>query len=379
MLWVPRRHLGCSETSLKERRSHRSYSFHCTNCNRSLNLDAMIPVALLPPFLSRSPFPLSLSLWLPQPLFFFFLYTRLSVVSMRSIAVLRALVGLGVGDGTAHHTCTASKPIRDDAPRTESSSAASASGLHRTRRDARVAQNLPLRRRCLFLLDSTFLQECFTPRDAVAANRISGTREILQSFARDVTVVQQSSTEDLVQTAQKMCHAVSPSTTTPSSSPTAASLAVWAEGVETLLTYLEEAPEPSSSPTPTTSSGNSAAPLSASAGKQDHVSDASLTSTETAVRTLLCDLVKHLYGAGAAFYERQRSQARSTTTRAAALARKRRRSAEEAEGGTTYTTVASLATQQSPPAMMEGGFPMRVTWSVAGPVAASLQELYRCS
>lgn len=228
-------------------------------------------------------------------------------------------------------------------------------GLQRSQRETRVIQNLPLRRRCLFLADPRFLHECFSAADASAQTRAASTAELLRSFATFLNKNTTSENVSLLHAAEDMLRFLS----VPPSSATTAQIG-WEEGLETLLSHLEDVREvdftgsspATSGPLPFNSKGERAAPVNPRS-----------TDTEAAVRQLLCTLVKHLYDYGAVFYAAEKERAQ-----AVAGARKRRRT----EGNESLSTEAELSSGTA-----DLHFPMRVTWSIAAPVASSLQELYR--
>lgn len=134
--------------------------------------------------------------------------------------------------------------------------------------------------------------------------------------------------------------------------------AQWEEALETLLAFLE-APHDASSAQNAPSGwrtlnagGNTGGNTDGSAGGGFSIASCE-TDLERAVRTLLCALVLHLYEAGRAYYA-----AKKEAKRAAAAAHSKRSRDTPVDAGNTRRCK------------------MRVTWSVAAPIAPLLYDIY---
>ncbi|CAG9574144.1 hypothetical_protein [Leishmania major strain Friedlin] len=249
----------------------------------------------------------------------------------------------------------------------------------RSQGDTRVAQNLSLRRRCMFLMDHEMWRVCVLgdsgdagPTGANAEQLRLSTLELLRTHSRQLEEVTETGVEDIQAAVSGMTHALlsapSPASrhTKASSAPTSTAAvplssathstarenvcwAQWEEALETLLTFLEEPRGGSSAQSPT--SGWSTLKGDGNAGGGCSIASFE-TDLERAVRTLLCELVRHLYSAGRAYYA-----AKNDARRAAAAHGKRPRDTP-ADGGNT------------------GRCKMRVTWSVAANIAPLLYDLY---
>ncbi|KPI86068.1 hypothetical protein ABL78_4870 [Leptomonas seymouri] len=249
-------------------------------------------------------------------------------------------------------------------------------GAHRSQRETRIIQNLPLRRRCLFLMNPNFLCECFDPRDSAARARAASTADLLRPPMQmlEKTLPRE---ESLMWATQGMLDSLTRASSEHAgrNSDDASSRAWtrWAEGVETLLSFLEEPLDTSAGPSPAHCGSRSAASskggpgtvkVAASNASAFTASTPRATDTEATVLLLLCALVKHLYECGAAFYAAAKEQDR----RAAVESRKRQRGREKsAEAAVVHT-----------PKRVDGAADtaMRVTWSIAALVPSALPELY---
>ncbi|KAG5501189.1 hypothetical protein JIQ42_06187 [Leishmania sp. Namibia] len=248
----------------------------------------------------------------------------------------------------------------------------------RSRRDARILQNLSLRRRCMFLMDREMWRVCIlgvsgdvTAASANATQLRSSTVALLKTHSRQLENITEAGVED-VQTALAGMTAALTSASSwvfsdteagPASTSTAAvSLSSatcstaganhccdqWEEALETLLAFLEEPHDANSAPSTTSCVETRTRDSNAGGGCA-----VASRETESAVRKLLCDLVLHLYETGRAYYAAKRE-----AKRAAAGCGKRSRDALT-DGRKT------------------GRCEMRVTWSVAAPIAPLLYGLYK--
>lgn len=260
----------------------------------------------------------------------------------------------------------------------------------RSLRDTRMIQNLPLRRRCLFLCHHAFLSVCFNAQDPVAQARAASTADILRSFLNAFTGMQ-AVDEDLVPATQGMLSTVAtiadPSATAlriSSNSIATSSFAWtrWEDGIEALLSFLEEPQERCTESGPvnlcvsneTQQKRNGVCGLTA--GSAAATSTAHATEVEEAavvVRRLLCAVVRHLYDCGAAFFATERERARVAASAAAAKKRKRSRD-DESDAPKSAASVRDVERAGGALAV-----PMRVTWSIAAPVSPYVLDLFRAS
>ncbi|KAG5504728.1 hypothetical protein GH5_05354 [Leishmania sp. Ghana 2012 LV757] len=250
----------------------------------------------------------------------------------------------------------------------------------RSRRDARILQNLSLRRRCMFLMDREMWLVCIlgvsgdvAATSANATQLRSSTVALLKTHSRQLENITEAGVEDVQAALAGMTAALTStsswvfSDTEAASAPTstaAVSLSSatcstagenrcwdeWEEALETLLTFLEEPHDATSAPS-TTSCVETRTRDSNEGGGCAVASRE--TDLERVVRTLLCELVLHFYETGRAYYAAKRE-----AKRAAAGCGKRSRDAP-ADGRKT------------------GRCEMRVTWSVAAPIAPLLYDLYK--
>lgn len=194
----------------------------------------------------------------------------------------------------------------------------------RLQRDTRVQQNLPLRRRCLYLQDRGCWTHCRQSCGTSAAQLIHTHLRRLDTLSADTAAA------EVRGAVQQLINAMEPAA--PSD------WAAWAEALESLLAHLEDVHDDASAAVSPVGSG-------VAAGRG--------TELEHAVRALLCDLIIHCYDAGRAYYAAQRDAARTTAHR------KRSRTAQATAGSDAARRGA-----------------MRVTWSVAAPVAPALCRLF---
>jgi hypothetical protein len=257
-------------------------------------------------------------------------------------------------------------------------------------RDTRVVQNLPLRRRCLFLSNPRFLDVCFSWQDPAARARAASTADLMRTFLPRLTGAPSplSAAHVMLDRLTAVSAASQPSTDASSST----SWAGWEEAVETLLSFLEEPqpiaavpgsvthrsgggdPDPTSAPRTATAATPSvcATSVTAAAGNLQQETD-----TEATVRQLLCTLVRHLYDCGAAFYAEESNKARITATATAptaATAQKRGRYDDD-DGVETSAVLGGKPLQHQTGVSVDP--PMRLTWSIAAPISSVLRELYR--
>ncbi|AYU78917.1 hypothetical protein CGC21_17490 [Leishmania donovani] len=248
----------------------------------------------------------------------------------------------------------------------------------RSQRDMRVTQNLSLRRRCMFLMDHEMWRVCALgdsgdagPTGASAEQLRLSTLALLRTHSRQLEEVTEAGVEDIKAAVSGMTTALlsAPSRASrhakASSAPTSTAAVPlssatrstarenvcwdrWEEALETLLAFLEEPRGTSSAQSPT--SGWSTLKGDGNAGGGFSIASCE-TDLERAVRTLLCELVRHFYEAGRAYYA-----AKKDAERAAAHSKRSRDT--PADGGNT------------------GRCKMRVTWSVAAPIAPLLYDLY---
>ncbi|KAG5478629.1 hypothetical protein LSCM1_06032 [Leishmania martiniquensis] len=250
----------------------------------------------------------------------------------------------------------------------------------RSRRDERILQNLSLRRRCMFLMDHELWRVCILgvgdDAEASSANATqlrSSTLALLKRHSTQLEKMAGTGVEGVQAALAGMTSALlsAPprvsSDSKAASAPTSAGAAPlssatcsitgddltwgqWEAALETLLAFLEEPHDTSSASSPTSCWDSMKRDSDAGGG-------AAVTNRETdlerAVRTLLCELVLHLYERGRAFYA-----AKTEEMRAVAVHTKRSRDAS-ADSRTT------------------GRCKMRVTWSVAAPIASLLCKLYK--
>nr|CCM15739.1 Hypothetical protein BN36_2332440 [Leishmania guyanensis] len=249
--------------------------------------------------------------------------------------------------------------------------------------DARVIQNLSLRRRCMFLMDHEMWRVCIlstssdvaaTSASASAAQLRSSTVALLRTHSSQLEKFTESGVEDVQAAVTGMTAALlsasSPASSdakvfsAPTSTAAAASLssatcnrnnenlcwAQWVEALETLLAFLDEPHGASTAHSPTSSWNKLTIDGSAGGGSAGASCE---TDLERAVRTLLCGLVIHLYETGRAYYA-----AKKGAKRAAASNSKRSRDTPDDDGNT-------------------GHCKMRVTWSVAAPIDPLLYNLYK--
>ncbi|CAJ1008647.1 hypothetical protein Q4I28_003960 [Leishmania naiffi] len=246
--------------------------------------------------------------------------------------------------------------------------------------DARVIQNLSLRRRCMFLMDHEMWRVCIlstcsdvAATSASAAQLRSSTVALLRTHSSQLEKFTEAGVED-VQAAVAGMTAALLSASSPASSdskvfstpasPAAALLssatcnsndenlcwAQWVEALETLLAFLDEPHGASTAQSPTSSWNKLTINGSAGGGLAGASCE---TDLERAVRTLLCGLVIHLYETGRAYYA-----AKKGAKRAASSNSKRSRDTPDDDGNT-------------------GHCKMRVTWSVAAPIDPLLYNLYK--
>lgn len=261
-------------------------------------------------------------------------------------------------------------------------------GTQRYLRDTRVIQNLPLRRRCLFLCHRGFLAACFHAHDAAAPHRAASVKSLLRTLLR-VCEHDGTGEGEIAHAAQQMLDFVTSrsraTTRGEGNAMECVGYADWEEGVETLLLYLEEPHEVSAGHSPVSRTGETV-PTSTALAADGGAPSPTEVSVETAVRQLLCGLVKELYDCGAAYYAVEKEQkARAvaatsassitadatTTADSDVVSRKRARETDSED-------LTSLA-EKTKSASAEGAMqvPMRVTWSVAAPLSQSVVEVFR--
>ncbi|KAG5504351.1 hypothetical protein JKF63_04800 [Porcisia hertigi] len=242
-------------------------------------------------------------------------------------------------------------------------------------RDTRIIENLSLRRRCMFLMDRGMWRACVlgvsgdvAAASANAAELRSSTVELLKTHSRQLDQNAGPGLEDVQRAVYSMTAALVDASSLPSSESKASPVSTstsetpqcgrswgadeenlrwtqWEEALETLLAFLEEPHDTSLAQEPTCPRETPQIDSDAVAGRE--------TSLEKAVRVLLCELVRHLYEAGRKYYATKRGATLFNAARG-------KRSHDPAVDGA-----------QNVPRKM------RVTWSVAAPIAPLLYGLYR--
>ncbi|GET88684.1 unspecified product [Leishmania tarentolae] len=249
----------------------------------------------------------------------------------------------------------------------------------RSQRDTLIIQNLSLRRRCMFLMDHGMWRACLLgisgdagPAGSSADQLRLSTLKLLGTHSRQLEKIVETGVESIQAAVAGMTTALlsAPSSVSSdakaSSAPTSTEVVQsssatcsnaledlcwpqWEEGLETLLGFLEEPRDTSSPQSPTscrnTLKGNGNAGRDVSTGSRE-------TDLERTVRSLLCELVIHLYEAGRAYYAVQKEEKRPGRTC----------------GKHSPGTPADDRTT--------GSGRMRVTWSVAAPIAPRLYDVY---